>query len=202
MRTITTETNVYDINDVKSNPELLSKVLEKYRDINVDYNWWDDDYANHEENNNSFNITHRYFNGFYSQGDGAMFKYDGISSDLKDEFIDSLDLSSMRKEWLRNNVSVSGKGKQSGHYYHEKSCSHYIYWEVDNGDLYCDCVFYQWIESFSYKFEEFVIDKYEGMCSNLYSCLRETYNYLTSDEAILETLECNGYEFNINGSII
>lgn len=203
MRTITTETNVYDINDVKSNPELLSKVLEKYIDINVEYDWWDDYYANREESNNGFNITRRYFSGFYSQGDGAMFEYDGISSDLKDEFINSLDLSPMRKEWLRNNVFVSGKGNHVGYYYHEKSCSHYIYWEVDNGDItYRGENMQNFIESFSYKFEEFVIDKYEDMCSNLYSCLRETYDYLTSDEAILETLECNGYEFDINGSII
>ena len=203
MRTITTETNVYDINDVKSNTELLSKALEKHRYINVEFDWWDDDYDNHEESNNSFSITRRYFSGFCSQGDGAMFEYDGISSDLRDEFVDSLNLSPMRKEWLRNNVSVSGKGRQTGHYYHEKSCNHSIYWEVDNGDITYRCENIQnFIESFEGKFEEFVIDRYEDMCSNLYSCLNTTYDYLTSDEAILETLECNEYEFDINGNII
>jgi hypothetical protein len=203
MRIELEEVKVYSLEDVKSNPELLKKVLEKNSDINTSFDWWwDFIYENFKENNDEyFDIKKIYFSGFWNQGDGAMFEYGDISNRLRDIFIDGLDLSPMRKGWLKNNVSVSGKGVQRGHYYHEKSCSHSIYWEVDNGDLNWDRPLYQWIESFANDFENFVEELYVNLCSDLYSTLEKEYTYLTSDEAILDTLECNEYEFTADGNI-
>lgn len=128
MRIELEEVKVYSLEGIKSNPELLEKVIEKHRDINVSFDWWDFIYEDFNERNNEyFGIDKIYFSGFWSQGDGAMFEYSDISNRLRDIFIDGLDLSPMRKGWLRNNVSVSGKGVQRGLYYHEKSCSHSIY---------------------------------------------------------------------------
>ena len=36
----------------------------------------------------------------------------------------------------------------------------------------------------------------------IYKSLNNDYDYLTSEEAIMETIEANGYEFNENGKII
>ncbi len=202
MRIELEEVKVYSLEDVKSNPELLKKVLEKHSDINTSFDWWDFVYENFKENNDEyFDIDKIYFSGFWSQGDGAMFEYSDISNRLRDIFIDGLDLSPMRKGWLRNNVSVSGKGVQRGLYYHEKSCSHTIWWEVDNGDLNWDRPLYQWIESFANDFENFVEELYVNLCSDLYSTLEKEYTYLISDEAILDSLECNEYEFTEDGNI-
>ena len=202
MRIELEEVKIYSLEDVKSNPELLEKVLEKNSDINTSFDWWDFIYENFKESNDEyFDIEKIYFSGFWSQGDGAMFEYSDISNKLKDIFIDGLDLSPMRKGWLKNNVSVSGKGVQSGHYYHEKSCSHSIYWEVDNGDLNWDRPLYQWIESFANDFENFVEELYVNLCYDLYSTLEKEYTDLISDEAILDTLECNEYEFTVDGNI-
>lgn len=202
MRIELEEVKVYSLEDIKSNPELLEKVIEKHRDINVNFDWWDFIYENFKEYNDEyFGIDKIYFSGFWSQGDGAMFEYNSISDRLKDIFIDGLDLSPMRKGWLRNNASVSGKGVQRGLYYHEKSCSHSIYWEVDNGDLYWDRPLYQWIESFANDFENFIEELYVNLCADLYSTLKKEYTYLTSDESILEALECNEYEFTEDGNI-
>ena len=202
MRIELEEVKVYSLEDVKSNPELLKKVLEKNSDINTLLDWWDFIYENFKENNDEyFDIENIYFSGFWSQGDGAMFEYGDISNKLRDIFIDGLDLSPMRKGWLKNNVSVSGKGVQRGLYYHEKSCNHSIYWEVDNGDLNWDRPLYQWIESFANDFENFVEEIYANLCYDLYSTLEKEYTYLTSDEAILDTLECNEYEFTEDGNI-
>ena len=202
MRIELEEVKVYSLEDVKSNQELLKKVLEKHQDINTSFDWWDFIYENFKENNDEyFDIENIYFSGFWSQGDGAMFEYSDISNRLRDIFIDGLDLSPMRKGWLKNNVSVSGKGMQRGLYYHEKSCSHSIYWEVDNGDLYWDRPLYQWIESFANEFENFVEELYVNLCYDLYSTLEKEYTYLTSDESILDTLECNEYEFTEDGNI-
>ena len=107
----------------------------------------------------------------------------------------------MRKNWLLNNIYVSGKGKHSGHYYHEKSCGHSIYWEVNNGDLHWDTKFYRWLESFADDFEQYVIDKYEDLCCDLYQRLSSEHDWLTSDENVTETILCNDYEFNENGEM-
>lgn len=200
MRTAIEEVKVYSIDDVKNNKELLEKVIDKHRDINVDFEWWDFIYEDFKEHNDEyFDIDKIYFSGFWSQGDGAMFEYSNISNRLRDIFIDGLDLSPMRKEWLRNNVSVSGKGVQRGLYCHEKSCSHSIYWEVDNGDLYWDRPLYQWIESFADDFEEFVKELYIDLCCNLYSTLEREYESRSSDESVLATL--TDYEFTEDGNI-
>lgn len=202
MRTAIEKVKVYSIDDVKNDKELLEKVIDKHRDTNVSFDWWDFIYENFKENNDEyFDIEKIYFSGFWSQGDGAMFEYSDISNKLRDIFIDGLDLSPMRKGWLRNNVSVSGKGVQRGLYCHEKSCSHSIYWEVDNVDLNWDRPLYQWIESFANDFEDFVEELYVNLCSDLYSTLEKEYTYLISDESILESLESNQYEFTEDGNI-
>jgi hypothetical protein len=201
MRTIVTETIAYKFDELSK--ETQEKAIDKNRDMNVNYDWWDCTYDDFKENNNEyFHIDRIYFSGFWSQGDGAMFEYSSLPDRLMDIFIDGLDLTPMRKGWLRNNIAVSGYGKQRGHYYHENSCTHSIYWEVDNGDLHYDRSLYQWLMSFENDFEDFVIDYYKDLCLNLYKDLETEYNYLTSDEVIKESLIENDYEFDINGNII
>ena len=202
MRTETLEVKVYSVKDIMSNPSLLDKVLENHRHINVEHDWWDFNYEDFVEyNNDCFHIDRIYFSGFWSQGDGAMFEYSSVNDKLRDMFIDTLDLTPMRKSWLRNNIAVSGNSKQRGNYYHSNSCTHNIYWEVDNGDLHYTTTLYQWMQSYEGEFEDFVIEYYKDLCDNLYRGLEETYNYLTSDQQVLETLECNGYEFTEDGNI-
>ena len=195
----TVEINIYSFDELSK--QAKAKVIENNYEINVRHEWYDYIYEDFKELNKDFDIDNIYFSGFYSQGDGAMFEYSGISYELKNEFIDSLDLSPMRKLWLLNNIYVSGKGSQSGHYYHEKSCSHSIYFEVDNGDLHYDAqpLFYEWLESFADKFEDFIISKYEDQASELYSNLSHSYEYLTSDESIIESIIANDLEFYENG---
>jgi hypothetical protein len=201
MRTIVTETIAYKFDELSKDSQ--EKAIENNRDANVTHDWWDCIYYDFKENNNEyFYIDRIYFSGFWSQGDGAMFEYSSVKGQLISDFLLTLDLSPMRKAWLNNNAYFYGKGKQIGHYYHEKSCSHSIGVEVDNGDILYGTNFRGWIESFDYEFEKFVIDKYESMCCNLYSTLSKEYDYLTSDEVIKEYLIENDYEFDINGNII
>jgi hypothetical protein len=203
MRTKIIEQEIYSLDDVKNNNELLKKVLEKNYEINLYYDWWDCVYYDRKEKIGEvgFSINNIYFSGFWSQGDGAMFEYDRIDDKLLNEFVDTLDLSPMRKQWIINNIYISGKGHHRGHYNHEKCCSHSIYWEVANGGLHWSTNFYKWLESFADDFEEFIVDKYEDLCRDLYRSLEKEYDYLTSEGAILESLESNEYEFDINGNI-
>ena len=181
--------------------EAQKKAIEKHYDINVHHGWWEFLYDDFKEQatNEGFDIDRIYFSGFWSQGDGAMFEYSGLDDKLLHDFVDTLDLSPMRKQWILNNIYVSGSGKQRGHYYHNKSCDHSIYWEINNGDLHWTTNFYQWLESFCDDFEEFVINRYDDLCHSLYTSLENEYNYLTSEEAIKETIILNEYEFTSEG---
>jgi hypothetical protein len=52
-------------------------LLEKYRDINVDYDWWEftyEDFQHQQLEDNGINVENMYFSGFWSQGDGACFE--------------------------------------------------------------------------------------------------------------------------------
>lgn len=196
----TVEVNVYQFDELSDAAK--EKAREWYRNGGFDYNWYEYIYEDFKERAKEagFDVTNIYWSGFWSQGDGAMFEYDYTSDKLRMEFINQLGLSPMRKGWLINNTMTSGKGKQRGHYYHEKSCDHNIYWEVDNGDLAYSTLFYDWLDSFAADFGEYVIDIYEDLCCDLYRALEEEYEYLNSDEVIDETIMANGYEFDDDGN--
>ena len=200
MRTITI--NAYSVSELPEDTK--RKVLDKFRDINVEYEWWDCIYDGFREQatKEGFDIKRMYFSGFYSQGDGAMFEYNGLDNKLLENFISTLDLSEMRKNWIRNNIYISGNGKHRGHYYHENCCDHNIYWEIDNGDLHWSTEFARWLMSFQMEFELFVVDRYKDLCYSLYNSLEVEYEHLTSDEIVQETIEANEYEFDINGRAI
>lgn len=194
MRTINVD--LFTFNELSE--DVKEKVISNNREINVEHDWWEFIYEDFEENC-AFDLKKIYFSGFWSQGDGAMFEYNSLPSTFMDSFIDQLELSSMRKNWLRNNIFISGRGKHSGHYYHEKSCSHNIRWEVDNGDLHWGTTFYQWLESFEGDFEDYVTNLYEDECRKLYRALEDEYNYLTSDESIVDTILSNEYKYTQDG---
>jgi len=202
MRVIETKAYTFDELSEQAKEKAIEK--QKQSDGYLDYEWYDCVKYEFEEKakESGFNYTKSYFSGFWSQGDGAMFEYDHLDDKLRLEFINQLNLSPMRKDWLINNTCISGKGRQSGHYYHENSCSHSIYWEVDNGDLHWDRTFYKWLESFFEEFEDFIIDKYKDLCCEYYKSLEKEYDWLMSDEQIAEHLIANEYEFNEEGIMI
>lgn len=198
----TVELKLYKFDELSK--EVQEKVIQNNRDINVYDDWHDwiiEDWINEYIPKRGFDATNIYYSGFWSQGDGAMFEYGGITDELFNEFIDTLNLSPMRRQWLVNNLYAGASGKHSGRYSHEKCCSHSIYWEVDNGELHWSTNFYQWLESFADEFEAFIIDKYKDICRELYRALEESYDYLTEERQIVETLYGQDYDYTENGDI-
>lgn len=198
----TIEIKLYSFDELSEQAKDRAIEDTKYSEGYLNYEWWDSVYEDYKENiiAEYFDVTKIYFSGFWSQGDGAMFEYDGITDKLFNDFVDSLDLSPMRKQWLKTQGYVSAQGRQSGHYYHEKSCSHRIYLEP-NFSWQSAETFANWIESFQDDFEEYVKDEYVELACSLYSALEEEYDYLTSDEAIKEHLIINEYRFTEDGKV-
>lgn len=196
----TVEIKLYKFDELSK--EVQEKVIQNNRDINVYDDWHEwilEDWIKEEIPNKGFDATNIYYSGFWSQGDGAMFEYGGITDELLNEFIDTLNLSPMRRQWLVNNLYAGANGNHSGRYSHEKCCSHTIHWDIVNAHWSTNL--YKWIESFADDFEAFIIDRYEDICRELYRELEKSYYYLTEERQIVETLYGQDYDYTENGDI-
>ena len=195
MKTI--EIELYEFDELSDS--VKQTVLERYSEINVDDTWYDPIFEGSREQiiEEGFEIKDILFSGFWSQGDGAMFTYTGLDQNILDKAVDNLSIPNWKKEVLKNGY-ISGKGSQTGHYYHLNSCSHSIYVEPDNGmqGYYnIERLFSQYHE----EIEKYIIQIYKELCSSIYTNLEQYYNELTSDEYVAETIIENGYTFTKEG---
>jgi hypothetical protein len=185
--------------------EAQQALIDRYRDINTDHEWWDSIYSNFEERMEAIGIrvVRMYFRGFWSQGDGACF--DGWVYDWE-LFLKSLGITNdVLVEFACNYWSFSVK--HSGHYYHENCVSFFI--DIPNPDGEDD----EWfIERYSpyavddfrsvawlavlrgfdfFSMEEAFRDAFKDHMRQLYKDLEEEYDYRTSDEAVWESIVAN-----------
>ena len=191
------ETKVYTFEELAENSQQIA--IDNHRDVNTYDGWWEPIFEGitEEAEQAGFHVGNIYFSGFWSQGDGAMFEYTTLGDTLLNKFVDQLDLSPMRKSWLRTQTFAQSEGKHSGHYYHENCCSHVVDFEP-NFSTYGN--FWEWIGSFADQYEEFVIAEYKKLCGELYSRLSTYNDELTSDEEVAETIIMNEWEFDVDGN--
>lgn len=197
------ETTVYTFDELSE--EAKEHAIEKNRDINVEFwEWYHNVYDTFKEKySDLFDIEKIYFSGFWSQGDGAMFEYGGINEKLIDEFIAQLKFSPLRKKIVKNIFYFSGNGKQSGNYYHERSCKHSTNVEhnyvVSMGHYpNIDDV----MDDLQIMFEAFIEERYINLAQELYSMLESEYEWQTSNEAIEQCLIGMECLFTENGESI
>jgi len=196
MRTL--ETQVFKFDELSDDAKQYA--LEKLWDLNVDYDWWDflfDDVASIAEmfgldlSNRKPGQPTIYFSGFSSQGDGACFegRYSYQKGGLKavmdyapkDEELHRIvrDLQNLQR---RNFYKVTLRTFHRGHYNHS-GCM-----QVDVED----CVVG----------EDDFIQVMRDFADWIYSRLEEEYDYLTSEDLILESIHANEYEFTEEGELI
>ena len=179
------------------------ELIDKYRDINTHHEWWECTYDCFKADMEAIGISvdNMYFSGFWSQGDGACFE--GSVTDwglfLKSLGYDSpILIQHAMDHW---SFSVS----HSGHYYHENCTSFlgelpmpddYDTEEfIDNFSPYTEEFRAQaWgavISGFTANFEQEFTDAFKDHMRQLYRDLEKEYDYLTSDEAVWDSLEAN-----------
>lgn len=194
------ETKVYTFDELSEEAKEIA--IEANRYIHVEHNeWYEDVYDTFKEKySDLFEITNIYFSGFWSQVDGAMFEYDGITDKLIDEFIAQLKFSPLRKKIIKDIFYFSGSGKHKYSNYHKYCCKHSInvehnyivsmghYPNID--DL---------MDDLQIMFESFIEERYIDIATELYSMLEDNYEWHTSDEAISKTLIVSEFEFTENG---
>lgn len=182
------------------------KILDKYRYWNTEHEWWDSTYDLFKEDMyaKGINVTNMYFSGFSSQGDGACFEGAVYNWPvfLKALGYDNQVLIDFAKD------SWSFSVKHNGHYYHE-NCTSFSD-DMPNPDGEDDDWFIETyckyndpedlraiaelaiLRSFDYESmtDEFV-EMFKDNMRSLYRTLEKEYDYLTSDEAVLDSLEAN-----------
>jgi hypothetical protein len=189
MRTVTIEKTILKYNEL--NEEQKRKVIEKLYDLNTNDSYWHEsvieDYTTILEIL-GFRDIKIYFSGFYSQGDGACFTGRFYPCQSEDEMNSRLNKLRGYAPWdddlykLARNILNSGYNSEDdisridlyhrGHYYHEYS----MHADDAGNDAF--------------------IENCRDIAKMIYNSLYKQHDYLSSREAIEETIEANDYEFD------
>jgi hypothetical protein len=186
MRTI--RTKIYKFDELSKEAQTVA--IDKMRDINVDYEWFDADFEGFKEDLNElgFYDAEIWFSGFYSQGDGACFDAKIDASKF------ATTVNEKRIARLIENGYISQfeilKNSYANHYSHEKT----RYVDFDSiGYKNID----ETLQSLCEKIELIRLKQ----SKEIYRSLDKQNDYLQSDEAVKETILANDYEFTENGKI-
>ena len=179
--------------------EQQEKATLKHYDFNVDFgDWYEFIYENFidevAERGYFIKPDNIQFTGFWSQGDGASFTgYVHIEDWIRyhkagNEFRKVL--NSLRRGYGPEDAYLI---RASGRYSHESSVYTSInMYDVENED----------VEDQLDKIAEIIEEERKDLSIELYKRLRQEYEYLTSHEAIAESLRINDYDFDEYGDIV
>lgn len=208
-------------------PEAQRNALDGSRDINVDYDGWEDGVTEgfkedmREVGIDDIEIS---FSGFYSQGDGASFTSEdidtrrlfnaiGIKSDdalnmetddersrgENKEFYDLLDTMEDIGQVERNRIKPEEIRVTI-----ERTDSRHVHFNTvrANVEIWDEPDGWEEPYGFTEKIEDKVTEYIRGLCKDLYRSLEKEHDHLTSDDAVKETLIDNDYEFDEEGNLI
>ena len=199
MRTATITKTFYTFDELSDDAK--AKAIEDNRDWNVDgLDWWDAVYEDFKRvcTIMGVDVDDMSFTGFWSQGDGASFigSYGykpGALNDImayapKDEDLHALckRLQDVQRRWFYGLTATITRMAHGGNYVHSNTMT----CEVWSG-IHDMCV--------GGDDEAEVLDVMRRLADWLYDSLEREYEYLTSDEAVQESLEANEMEFTEDG---
>ena len=178
------------------------KLIEKYRYANVEYfNWWEFIFYDFIEDaaKKGFEVEFEdiSFSGFCSQGDGASF-----TGNVDVEKFLLYHKAGNEFRGILNAMRNFGGGvaivRNSYGYSHEKTCG------LGGDDIYDAIEYYTQEDKDGERRKKLMNDREKvlswiedvrlQLCKELYKMLEKEYEYLTSDKAVLESIEANGWE--------
>lgn len=199
MRTI--RTKVYQFNELSK--EAQAKVIENNYEINVDYEWWDTVYEDLKQLCKTIGIDvdlkKTYFNGFYHQGSGSSFT---AWIDVK-ECLQAIKEERWKDYAPLEKLSFYNVSDNMVRLCHLCSCSIVpsnressvkINFDSDTYGTHAN------IDEVITEIEDFFEDMANTINHWFYQTLEKEYEYLTSEEAIKETIIANEYEFTKEGN--
>lgn len=192
MKTKTIE--LYEFSELPE--DVRSKVLDNNRHINVEGSWWyESTFEDWRERLTAegFENSVINFSGFGSQGDGASFTCDRVDVE---KFTEANKAKTRFKALLRlietGDLSASVI-RTTHHYSHENTVRGEVEmaWNNETGKL----------SILGSELENFITERVRQLSKQIYRDLESEYDYLTSDEAVQDTIESNGYTFRASGSM-
>ena len=182
MREITVK--AYKFNELSEAAQ--ERALNAFRDINVEFNWWEDSYDTIRTAGKllGLDIDGIYFDAYLYCIFDADYEYArGAVKAIQAEFPRATDL---------HDVARKLQDLQKRHFY-SLSCA--VREARDMNRYSC----FRFGEDYDCEDLGDIIDDFAHWARVL---LRDEYKYLTSDEAIQEAIESNGYEFTEEGKLV
>jgi len=158
------EVMLYEFREL--NESAKEKAIERFRDFNVDYEWWSNSYDGMAECGIVIHEFDTHRGTIKSEIDDEYETAQTIISDWGETSI----LHVLSKQFLLDREALVKK-----------------YGEGNQTDKYDDDLNY--LER----------DYHHDLNEEMWKMLREEYEYLTSDEAVIESIEINNYEFTEEG---
>lgn len=210
MRTITITKDLYKFEELPA--DVQDKVIEKNWDWNVEcYDWWEYTIEDFKEKLEEAGVSKPdiEFSGFSSQGDGASFtcKYVDLAKLIKFTHADEK-FPLIAKAIDEGKIDYSCHiGRVDRHYVHSRTAElvatdfQYIDDELEdeNPDAYHTKSIV--LETQFDDLIDFLEQWREEYSGDIYRTLENEYDYLTSREAVIETIDANEIEFTIEGEI-
>ena len=182
MREMTTM--VYSFNELSDDAK--KRALNELRYINVEYDWWEDSYDTIRTAGKLIGLD---IDGIYFDTDSycifdAYYRYArGAVKAVKAEFSRATDLHEVAKDLQA----------LQRRYFYSLRCN--VASQRDTNSYQC----FRFGEDYECSDLGDIIDDFAHWARVL---LRDEYEYLTSDDAVKETIEANGYEFTEGGKLV
>jgi hypothetical protein len=183
---------VYEFNELPE--DIQDEVVEKLYDINVDYEWWDMDglLDLSKSEMKERKISKREYGGLMFSYDKLYFNIErGRSWYIQFERL-VVNNENVFRKWLRIPKKLWEKVD-----YEFPSPARNSSTTIEFSENYIYCDFTEKQQQILDRAKEIFDDKIDEALN----ILEKQYNYLTSREAIVETIEANEYWFNENGDI-
>ena len=190
MKVITTKTEVYKFKELSE--EAKQKAIEKLYDINVDYEWWEnDDYLN-EIAKEDYGIVINMSDICFELDRGNYLYFETYNHGNKENYEPGIYINDHKKFFKKAGLKLNLKNDDYfisiGHTHGEGSYGfNYI---SESMDCELSREDFSLLEACLKEFIDFILIS-----------LKENYEYLLSEKAIIETIEANDYEFTIDGKL-
>ena len=189
----TEQISIYQFSELSETAK--QKVLEKRRYWNVQENWWESVFDWFKDTYPQYENCKISFSGFSSQGDSASFTF-RLDSAYFEKWVEGLKIPEYKKAILVYYMPTFYGERNTSCYSHKFTVTTDLDFTY-HGGLYTN------IDEFRREmydeFLEVLQSEVYAHCEELYRTLESDYDYLTSDECIIEEIEGNGYEFYENG---
>jgi len=172
MQTITTVTNVYSFDELNS--EAQQKAIENNYEINVDYDWWQSTYEDAERIGlkiTGFDI----YRGSYCKGEFLLSACE-VAQNIFNQHGEICETYKIAKSFMDEWQPIFNNYMDENHADYESSDSEDKMNELEN---------------------EFT----KSLCEDYRIILQKEFKYLTSKDAIIETIKSNDYQFTEDGKI-